>query len=103
MLQLAQRTDAPSSTSVFDENRRLNGHVERAGDAHALERLQRAVFFIGWPSGQAFRARKPGWSCVPTRRAERVANFEVGFGSTVALILATLARGGESLMVAMSG
>ena len=29
----------------LDEHRRLDGHVQRAGDAHALERLGRGVFF----------------------------------------------------------
>ena len=28
----------------LDEDGRLDGHVQRAGDAHALERLARAVF-----------------------------------------------------------
>ena len=29
----------------LDENRRLDGHVQRAGDAHAGERLARGIFF----------------------------------------------------------
>ncbi|GIX50472.1 MAG: hypothetical protein KatS3mg132_666 [Limisphaera sp.] len=43
MLQLAQRTDAPSSTQGLDEHGRLDGHVQRAGDAHAGQGLVRAV------------------------------------------------------------
>ena len=44
MLQLAQRTDAPEFDQRLDEHGGLDGHVQRAGDAHALERLLRAVF-----------------------------------------------------------
>ena len=39
MLQEAQRTSAPRSTQRLDEHRGLDGHVERAGDALALQRL----------------------------------------------------------------
>jgi len=43
MLQLDQRTSAPSSG--FDQNGGLDGHVEATGDARSLERFRLAVFF----------------------------------------------------------
>ena len=43
MLQLVQVTSAPSSVQRLDEHGGLNGHVQAAGDARALERLLLAV------------------------------------------------------------
>ena len=58
MLQLAQRTSAPRSTSVSMSTAVCDGHVQRTGDAHALERLVRRRIFCGWTSGRAFPARR---------------------------------------------
>ena len=44
MLHEAQRTSAPSAFSVSISTRGLDGHVQRAGDARALQRLLGAVF-----------------------------------------------------------
>ncbi len=43
MLQTVQVTSAPSSFERLDQHRRLDRHVQAAGDARALERLRRAV------------------------------------------------------------
>ena len=43
MLQLTQRTSAPRMLQGLDEHGRLHGHVQRAHDAGALERLVFAV------------------------------------------------------------
>jgi hypothetical protein len=40
MLQEAQRMSAPSAFSVSISTRGLDRHVQRAGDARALERLR---------------------------------------------------------------
>ena len=45
MLQRAQRTVGAELHERLDEHRRLDGHVQRAGDAHAGERLRRRVLF----------------------------------------------------------
>ncbi len=47
MLQEAQRTSAPSAFSVSISTAGLDGHVQRAGDARALERLAGAKFGAG--------------------------------------------------------
>ena len=39
MLQLAQRTSAPSAVKRLDEHGGLHGHVQRAGDARTRQRL----------------------------------------------------------------
>ena len=44
MLQLAQRTEAPKGRQALDQHGRFHGHVQRPGDAHALERLGGGVF-----------------------------------------------------------
>ena len=41
MLQLAHRTSAPSSVERLDQHRGLDGHVQRARDAGAGQRLRR--------------------------------------------------------------
>ena len=41
MLHDAQRTSAPSSSQRLDQHRGLDGHVQRAGDAGAAQRLAR--------------------------------------------------------------
>ena len=43
MLQLAQRTSAPRLDQRLNEHGRLNGHVQRAGDAHAGQGLGRGI------------------------------------------------------------
>ena len=43
MLQLVQVTSAPSARQRLDQHGGLDGHVQAAGDARALERLLRAV------------------------------------------------------------
>ncbi len=42
MLQLAQRTSAPRAVQGLDEHGRLDGHVQGAGDARALQGLAAA-------------------------------------------------------------
>ena len=44
MLHETQRTSAPSAFERLDQHRGLDRHVQRAGDARALQRLLRAVF-----------------------------------------------------------
>jgi hypothetical protein len=43
MLHEAQRMSAPKRLQGLDQHRRLDGHVQRPGDARALERLLLAV------------------------------------------------------------
>jgi hypothetical protein len=54
MLHEAQRTSAPERLQRLDQDRRLDGHVQRAGDARALEGLLLAVLLAQAPSGPAF-------------------------------------------------
>ena len=51
----------------LDQHRGLNGHVQRAGDAHALQRLFRAHTCCGSPSSRASRARQSKFPCGPIR------------------------------------
>ena len=46
MLQLAQRTNGAQIDQGLDQHRGLNGHVQRAGDADALEGLGRTAYFL---------------------------------------------------------
>ena len=47
----------------LDQHRGLRGHVQRAGDAGALERLRVGVLGAGRPSGPASRARPARSAC----------------------------------------
>ena len=47
----------------LDQDGGLDGHVQRAGDAGALERLRGRRTPRGWPSGRASRARRAGSPC----------------------------------------
>ena len=49
MLQLTQRTSAPRMLQGLDEHGRLHGHVQRAHDARALQRLVLAVLLAARP------------------------------------------------------
>ena len=53
----------------LDQHGGLDRHVQRAGDARALERLRVGVLARGSPSGRASRARRAGSPCGRTRRA----------------------------------
>ena len=68
----------------LDENRRLDGHVQRAGDAHALERLARAVFFAdGHQAGHFVLGNLNGFAAPFGER--EVADGEILFGRAVAV------------------
>ena len=54
----------------LDQTRRLNRHVQRTRDAHALERFALCAYFCGSTSGRAFRARQRRFPCGPIRRAK---------------------------------
>ncbi len=53
----------------LDQHGGLNGHVQRAGDAHARQRLVRRRTSGGSTSGRAFRARRWRSLCGPNRPA----------------------------------
>ena len=65
----------------LDQHGGLDGHVQRAGDARALERLARWRTPRGSPSGRASRSRRSGSPCGPSRRARgrRMAWSVTGF------------------------
>ncbi len=65
----AQRTSAPRATSVSISTAVWIGHVQRAGDPRALERLRRRRIRGAAPSGRASRARRAGSPCGRTRPA----------------------------------
>ncbi len=64
----------------FNEDRRLDGHVQRAGNAHALERLRRAVFGAdGHEAGHLVFGDLNGF---PSPIGQReIAHLEVAFGA----------------------
>ena len=75
MLQLAQRTCAPSATRVSIRTAVWIGHVQRAGDpgaraAAGIPRTRR-----GSPSGRASRARRAGSPCGRSRPGEMSATL----------------------------
>ena len=77
MLQLAQRTVAPSSTERLDEHRGLDGHVERARDADARKRLVRRVFFANGHQAGHFLLGDRDFLAAPIGKGD-VTDFEVG-------------------------
>ena len=53
----------------LDQHGGLDRHVQRAGDARALERLRVGELARAWTSGRASRARRAGSPCGRSRRA----------------------------------
>ena len=51
----------------LDQHRRLDGHVQRTGDARAFQRLATRHIRRGSPSGPAFRFRRWRFPCGPNR------------------------------------
>ena len=54
MLHDAQRTISAQRLKGFNQHRRLDGHVQRAGDAGALERLAGAEFLAAGHQARHF-------------------------------------------------
>ena len=54
MLHEAQRTSAPRADQRLDQHGGLDGHVQRTGDARALQRLRGAEFFAAGHQARHF-------------------------------------------------
>ena len=87
----------------LDQDRGLNGHVQRTGDAHALERFEFAV--LGADGHQAGHFVLGNLDSFTTPLGQRDVSDEIiVFGRPLpflAVVLANLAREGESLMDAI--
>ncbi len=80
MLQLAQRTSAPRSHQRLNQHGGLDGHVQRAGDAHAGQRLCRRVFLADGHQAGHFMLGDGNFFAAPIGQAH-VGDFVFGGGS----------------------
>ena len=79
MLQLAQRTDGAEIDQRLDQDGGLNGHVQRAGDAHAGQRLVLGVLAADRHQAGHFVLGDGDFLAAPFGQRE-VGDFEFGGG-----------------------
>ena len=77
MLQLAQRTRGAQVDQRLDQHRGLDGHVQRAGDAHALQRLAGRVLLADGHQAGHFVLGDGDFLAAPLGQAH-VGDFVVG-------------------------